>query len=119
MHSTSTHSESHRFFKWNLLTNIVLWFAGNVNGHSIPFLQDEAQKGTIDAILHVGDLAYDMNSDNARVGDEFMRQIEPIAAYLPNQTCPGNHENAYNFSNYDYRFSMMQSNGQINNHYYR
>ncbi|XP_022649381.1 acid phosphatase type 7-like [Varroa destructor] len=91
---------------------------GNVNGHSIPFVQDEVQKNTIDAILHVGDFAYDMNSDNARVGDEFMRQIEPIAAYVPYQTCPGNHENAYNFSNYDYRFSMMQSNGQINNHYY-
>jgi hypothetical protein len=26
------------------------------------------------------------------VGDEFMRQIEPIAAYLPYMTCPGNHE---------------------------
>jgi hypothetical protein len=91
---------------------------GNVNGHSIPFLQDETQKGTIDAILHVGDLAYDMNSDNARVGDQFMRQIEPIAAYVPYQVCPGNHENAYNFSNYDYRFSMMQQDGHINNHYY-
>ncbi len=31
--------------------------------------------------------------DNARVGDEFMRQIESIAAYIPYQVCPGNHEN--------------------------
>ena len=30
--------------------------------------------------------------DNARVGDEFMRQIEPIAANIPYMTCPGNHE---------------------------
>ena len=30
--------------------------------------------------------------DNARVGDEFMRQIEPIAANVPYMTCPGNHE---------------------------
>ncbi|CAG9832257.1 unnamed protein product [Diabrotica balteata] len=45
-------------------------------------------------------------ADNALIGDEFMRQIEPIAAYLPYMTCPGNHEEAYNFSNYRYRFSM-------------
>lgn len=32
--------------------------------------------------------------DNGYVGDEFMRQIEPIAAYLPYMTCPGNHEEA-------------------------
>ena len=32
--------------------------------------------------------------DNAHVGDEFMRQIESIAAYTPYMTCPGNHESA-------------------------
>ena len=45
-------------------------------------------------ILHVGDMAYDLHTDNARVGDEFMNQIEPIAAYVPYQVCPGNHEEA-------------------------
>ena len=35
---------------------------------------------------------YHGEQDNGRVGDEFMRQIEPIAAYVPYQTCPGNHE---------------------------
>ncbi|MGH0124450.1 UNVERIFIED_CONTAM: hypothetical protein FKN15_073065 [Acipenser sinensis] len=44
--------------------------------------------------------------DNARIGDEFMRQIQSIAAYVPYMTSPGNHENAYNFSNYRNRFSM-------------
>ena len=32
--------------------------------------------------------------DNARVGDDFMNQIQSIAAYLPYMTCPGNHERA-------------------------
>ena len=41
-----------------------------------------------------GDFAYDMEQDNARVGDEFMRQIETAAGYVPYMTCPGNHENA-------------------------
>ena len=32
--------------------------------------------------------------DQAKVGDDFMNQIQPIAAYLPYMTCPGNHEQA-------------------------
>ncbi|KAK8730487.1 hypothetical protein OTU49_008037 [Cherax quadricarinatus] len=79
---------------------------GAVNAQSLSRLQEETQKGMYDAIIHVGDFAYDMDSDNARVGDEFMRQIQPIAAYVPYMTCPGNHEQKYNFSNYRARFSM-------------
>ncbi|XP_043929911.1 acid phosphatase type 7 isoform X2 [Protopterus annectens] len=79
---------------------------GNENPQSLSRLQKETQQGMYDAILHVGDFAYDMEEDNARIGDEFMRQIESIAAYVPYMTCPGNHEQAYNFSNYKNRFSM-------------
>ncbi|XP_072285659.1 acid phosphatase type 7 isoform X2 [Pyxicephalus adspersus] len=79
---------------------------GNENAQSLSRLQKETQMEMYDAILHVGDFAYDMDKDNARVGDEFMRQIESVAAYLPYMTCPGNHEEAYNFSNYRMRFSM-------------
>lgn len=67
---------------------------GNENIQSLPTLQEETQRGLYDAIIHVGDFAYDMNSDNARVGDEFMNQIQSIAAYVPYQVCPGNHEEA-------------------------
>ncbi|KAI1284906.1 Purple acid phosphatase 21 [Halotydeus destructor] len=92
---------------------------GTVNGQSIPRLQQEVIRRNFDAILHVGDFAYDLDTDNARVGDLFMRQIEPVAAYAPYQTCVGNHENAYNFSNYDNRFSMVnQADGTINNMFY-
>ncbi|KAM5146517.1 acid phosphatase type 7 isoform 1-T3 [Mantella aurantiaca] len=79
---------------------------GNENAKSLSRLQKETQMDMYDAILHVGDFAYDMDKDNARVGDEFMRQIESVAAYVPYMTCPGNHEEAYNFSNYRMRFSM-------------
>ncbi|XKL65548.1 hypothetical protein PGB90_008968 [Kerria lacca] len=82
---------------------------GNVNAQSLPRLQEETQRGFYDVILHVGDFAYDMHSDNARVGDEFMKQIESIAAYVPYLTCPGNHEEKYNFSNYRARFNMPSS----------
>ena len=33
---------------------------GNTNAQSLPRLQQEVQRGKIDAILHVGDMAYDM-----------------------------------------------------------
>lgn len=73
---------------------------GNENAQSLSRLQQETHRGWYDAAIHVGDFAYDMHTDNARVGDEFMRQIESVAAYLPYMTVPGNHEEKYNFSNY-------------------
>ena len=41
------------------------------------------------AILHVGDMAYDMAEENGKRGDDFMEQIEPIASTVPYMTCPG------------------------------
>jgi hypothetical protein len=32
--------------------------------------------------------------ENGRVGDDFMNKIQPIAAYVPYMTSPGNHEEA-------------------------
>eukprot|EP00058_Branchiostoma_floridae_P011296 XP_002596784.1 hypothetical protein BRAFLDRAFT_73700 [Branchiostoma floridae] len=69
---------------------------GNENAQSLSRLQGDTQRGMYDFILH----------ENARVGDAFMNQIQSIAAYVPYMTCVGNHENAYNFSNYVSRFSM-------------
>ena len=61
-------------------------------------------------IIHVGDFAYNMATDNGRVGNEFMKQIEPIAAYVPYMTCVGNHEyyEDFNMSNYKAHFSMPE-----------
>lgn len=85
---------------------VVYGDLGCVNAKSISYLQEDAQRGNYDAILHVGDFAYNMEYDNGVVGDDFMNQIQTIAAYVPYMTCPGNHELAYNFSNYRNRFSM-------------
>jgi len=79
---------------------------GNENGVSLPHLQRLATDGSLDLILHVGDMAYDMAEEEGMRGDLFMQQIEPIASQVPYMTCPGNHEYHYNFSNYKARFSM-------------
>ncbi|KAI3383886.1 hypothetical protein SNEBB_008838 [Seison nebaliae] len=88
---------------------------GNVNAQSLPRLQTEVLANHFDAILHVGDFAYDMASDDGLVGDAFMDQIETIASYLPYMTTVGNHENHYNFSNYVNRFHMPGRFGTFNN----
>ena len=77
-----------------------------------------------DAMLHCGDLGYDLDDSNGRNGDAFLRDIEPIAAYVPYMVSAGNHERAYNFSHYKARFRMPSSgDGQdaqhsSDNHYY-
>lgn len=65
---------------------------GNENAQSLAYLQEEAHQKMYDAILHVGDFAYDMDSEESLVGDQFMRQIESLAAYVPYMVCAGNHE---------------------------
>ncbi|TKR70323.1 hypothetical protein L596_022364 [Steinernema carpocapsae] len=82
---------------------------GNINARSLGKIQKLSQKRDFDMVLHVGDFAYDMYEKEGRFGDEFMRQIEPIAAYIPYMTVVGNHEEAYNFSHYINRFYMPDS----------
>lgn len=41
---------------------------GSENSVSLPRLQQEAQNGLYDAILHVGDFAYDMNTVSSTRG---------------------------------------------------
>ncbi|CEF69793.1 Iron/zinc purple acid phosphatase-like protein [Strongyloides ratti] len=58
-------------------------------------------------ILHIGDIAYQLQKDDGLIGDDFMRQIEPIAAYVPYMVIDGNHEfDCYGFSHYEKRFAM-------------
>lgn len=63
---------------------------GYENAQSLPRLQRELDR--YDAIIHNGDFAYDMDSHNAKVGDDFMQAIEAIAASVPYMVCAGNHE---------------------------
>eukprot|EP01006_Ploeotia_vitrea_P060228 TRINITY_DN75531_c0_g1_i1.p1 TRINITY_DN75531_c0_g1~~TRINITY_DN75531_c0_g1_i1.p1 ORF type:complete len:491 (-),score=280.17 TRINITY_DN75531_c0_g1_i1:250-1722(-) len=79
---------------------------GDTNSRSLSRVQEEVQAGLHDAVVHLGDYGYDLHSDNASVGDAFMNDIQSVAGYVAYMTTPGNHEYAYNFSNYRNRFSM-------------
>ncbi|CAJ0589582.1 unnamed protein product, partial [Cylicocyclus nassatus] len=82
---------------------------GNQNARSLGKLQRLAQDGDIDMVFHIGDFAYNLDTDEGQVGDEFMRQLEPIAAYVPYMVAVGNHEAANNFSHYANRFTMPRT----------
>ena len=90
---------------------------GLANARTLGQLQRETQEGRYDMILHVGDFAYDLHRLNGTVGDQWMRQIESIAAYVPYMTAPGNHEWAYHFAHYRARFTMPQYREHLNDYY--
>lgn len=87
--------------------------------HLLTSLTNELELSKISASIALGDFAYDLHDDNGDVGDSFMNLIEPFAARVPFQTLPGNHEQFYNFSHYDARFTMIdEASGEKNNHFY-
>uniref|UniRef100_A0A2C9K5Q5 Purple acid phosphatase n=1 Tax=Biomphalaria glabrata TaxID=6526 RepID=A0A2C9K5Q5_BIOGL len=85
-----------------------------IHADTINFLVNEALSGHYTALIHAGDLAYDMKDKEGLVGDYFMKEIEPMAAYIPYLTCPGNHEIDFGtFSHYRNRFSMPNTDWPI------
>ncbi|TKR62171.1 hypothetical protein L596_026165 [Steinernema carpocapsae] len=59
-----------------------------------------------DMVIHIGDIAYDLDGKNGNTGDDFMRKIEPVASKIPYMVIPGNHEKWNNYNHYKHRFTM-------------
>ena len=83
---------------------------GNYNDVIIPVLQQTALNNDIDLILHIGDFAYNYQDDQGVIGDDYMNDIQVIATHTPYMVSMGNHESAYNFSHYSFRFMGMPPN---------
>jgi hypothetical protein len=84
---------------------------GLINAQSLGLLTAfaTAPRGSdrhIDAIVHNGDFAYNLDDIDGLRGDEFFDMMEPIVAAKSYMVSPGNHERAANFSHYRHRFSM-------------
>jgi len=77
-----------------------------VSGESMMSLLQGANSKSYDFVMHLGDIAYDLNTNQGHVGDTYMRDIDPIATRRPYMTCPGNHERDGNFTQYKARFNM-------------
>uniref|UniRef100_A0A0N5BY08 Metallophos domain-containing protein n=1 Tax=Strongyloides papillosus TaxID=174720 RepID=A0A0N5BY08_STREA len=74
---------------------------------TINTLKKAVKEKECQIIIHIGDIAYSLQDDKGYCGDNFMREIEKIAAYIPYMVIDGNHEfDGNSFKHYQYRFSM-------------
>ncbi|OQR96640.1 calcineurin-like phosphoesterase [Achlya hypogyna] len=85
---------------------------GYQNAATLPMMQSEVARGLVDAVVSVGDYAYNLHSAKGVVGDIFMTEIEPIAAAVPFMVAMGNHEVKQHFSHYTHRFQLMPANAR-------
>ncbi|XP_054159904.1 acid phosphatase type 7-like [Oppia nitens] len=94
---------------------VIFGDMGWIKGYSIPSLIEMTEKDAFDAVIHIGDIAYELYTFKGTLGDGFMRAIEPIASKIPYLVIPGNHEywsardHDYGY-NYKRRFKMPQNN---------
>ena len=73
---------------------------GAQNAISLPYLEEKIHENQLDLVIHAGDFAYDLRDDSGFQGDRFMTEIEPVAAFVPYMTCPGNHEHPNQYNEY-------------------
>ncbi|CAG9317825.1 unnamed protein product [Blepharisma stoltei] len=92
----------------NSFTLIVFgdWGTGPIGQYTKHLLGEETLTRDYLGILHMGDIAYDLDDEDGKVGDDYLNMIQPIAATYPYMTVPGNHEKADNFTQYINRFNM-------------
>jgi hypothetical protein len=72
-------------------------------------IKKEADLGSFDAIVHLGDIGYDLDGKGGSVGNKYGRLIQEFAAIKPYMTLPGNHEKASNFTHYTNRYIMPEN----------
>eukprot|EP01116_Phalansterium_solitarium_P006924 TRINITY_DN19358_c0_g1_i1.p1 TRINITY_DN19358_c0_g1~~TRINITY_DN19358_c0_g1_i1.p1 ORF type:complete len:480 (-),score=165.38 TRINITY_DN19358_c0_g1_i1:262-1611(-) len=92
----------------------VLADFGLYNDESLLSLYKDAALRNFDFVIHAGDLAYDLDSMGGETGNEFMRSMDPYGSRYPVMACPGNHEQAFNFSQYQARFAALAMYAGVN-----
>lgn len=69
-------------------------------------------------VIHMGDIAYNLDSQQGLIGDKFLNMIKPIASSHAYMTVPGNHEKANNYTAYKQRFIMPRNDANQNTSYF-
>ena len=75
---------------------------------TMAMLENEIEVESYDAILFLGDMAYDLDDDHGTNGDLFLNSIQPIASRIPFMIAQGNHESWQHDTqdHFKYRFMM-------------
>lgn len=90
-------------------TNYLIFGDLGHNDYAIKtgkIFHEAIQDQNIDAVFHLGDIAYDLWNKEGYYSDKFFQIIEPIAAEYPYMVMPGNHEGHNNFTSYIQKFRM-------------
>jgi len=96
---------------------------GLSNGLSTERIKAEGARGSYDYMVHVGDIAYDLFSEESRVGNDYMELMSSATARYPINVAEGNHEEGDNFTEYNLRFKATEDlagrvSGSHSNHFY-
>ena len=94
-----------------VLPIIIFGDMGYLNAQSMQNVADEVQAGQAGLVIHVGDYAYNLNTENGTYGDIFCNNLQPIASRVPYLGVQGNHENAHNVSHWKNRFTAYSDLG--------
>ncbi|RHY99600.1 hypothetical protein DYB26_005976 [Aphanomyces astaci] len=86
---------------------------GYQNAATLPMMQAQVARGLVDAVISVGDYAYDLHMSKGQVGDVFLTELEPVAANVPFMVAMGNHEVKQHYSHYTNRFQLMPANAGV------
>jgi hypothetical protein len=81
---------------------------GSNSSDTRALLAHMARHQEIVGAIHVGDMGYDLDDKGGYRGDQFLRDMQPIASRIAYMTMPGNHESNQNFTQYIRRFRMPQ-----------
>eukprot|EP00754_Rhynchopus_humris_P047990 Rhum_TRINITY_DN7499_c0_g1::Rhum_TRINITY_DN7499_c0_g1_i1::g.23204::m.23204 len=83
----------------------------HADNSSIALLESLVQKRALDLVVHIGDIAYNLDDDCGRVGDAFMLDVEAVSSRIPYMLGPGNHE-AQKWEMASYRHYLRRYAGQ-------
>ena len=82
------------------------WGTGFNGQYTKHLLAQQSKVRNFDAVLHVGDMAYNLNDLEGVIGDRWLNMVQDVAANFAYMTLPGNHETHNNFTQYKNRFNM-------------
>ncbi|KAL4453138.1 hypothetical protein ABPG74_015369 [Tetrahymena malaccensis] len=85
------------------------------NGTSVlNYLNSNTQNNKFDAMIYLGDYAYEFYQNNGAKGDSYIEKFAPLSFSYPLAMAPGNHEDNLNFTLFDQKFFLPGYNKTLN-----
>ncbi|KAL4497171.1 hypothetical protein ABPG72_019491 [Tetrahymena utriculariae] len=87
------------------------------NGTAVlNYLQNNTKSNKFDAMIYLGDYAYEFYQQNGKKGDNYIEQLAPLSFSYPLAMTPGNHEDNLNFTLFNEKFFLPGFNKTKNNY---